>query len=631
MKQAAIKGPAQRLSIDEWAFARAWAQGLPLDQAARRYLRPVEALSTRQAKALLQPLLVRLRALARAQGRPDLAGLLARDPDAMVELHGERPTLESFREQFPDDFYSEAELVALYEEAHGSNDARSTARRRERLRTRQLAALQWLETQAAPRQPRPEEALSAWLDAPLARRLAAGGLVRVGELVQAMQLEARWYTRIPRLGPVGARRLEDWLRSEAPDLLPPQTPQLVAAAQQADLPAPGVGIVPIERWSPPPALDGQAGRRRAPAAQCRSAARSDLEAVQVWLAKHPAGSHTWRAYRREAERLLLWVVLERGKPLSSMDADDCRAYLDFLARPAPGWTAGRHTRRDSPDWRPFEGPLSAGSVATAQRILQQLFRALVRARYLDSDPWEELQPAPPEAAADGGAPPRPAERSMLPPQAWARLSAWLKRRADSPAGRRLRLVLVLVHATGLRPSELSLARVADLLPVEPSDDVEDAAQATRRWQLQVGDAKGHARRLWLPRLVQQALAAHLADRGHGQRVEAWSADLPLVARLRNDGPLSAMRLYELVRSAGEACARDAQDGAPEAAEALRRLSARWLRGGHARTLVDSGLPLAAVQAVLGHRSLASTAAYARSAPGLSGSTGAALVERLFPA
>ena len=47
--------------------------------------------------------------------------------------------------------------------------------------------------------------------------------------------------------------------------------------------------------------------------------------MQAWLRLRLAGSHTWRAYRKEAERFLLWAVMERRRALSSLDGDDCVA------------------------------------------------------------------------------------------------------------------------------------------------------------------------------------------------------------------------------------------------------------------------------------------------------------------
>ncbi|WP_302059383.1 hypothetical protein, partial [Paraburkholderia sp. CNPSo 3274] len=55
---------------------------------------------------------------------------------------------------------------------------------------------------------------------------------------------------------------------------------------------------------------------------------------QERLALHES-PHTARAYGREAERLLLWAVVERRLPLSSLTAEDATAFRTFLRRPAP--------------------------------------------------------------------------------------------------------------------------------------------------------------------------------------------------------------------------------------------------------------------------------------------------------
>ena len=61
---------------------------------------------------------------------------------------------------------------------------------------------------------------------------------------------------------------------------------------------------------------------------------------------------TQRSYRREAERLLLWAVLERGKALSSLSGEDATDYRAFLAHPPVDWCGPRHHQRRSPIWRP---------------------------------------------------------------------------------------------------------------------------------------------------------------------------------------------------------------------------------------------------------------------------------------
>ncbi|MDH6152896.1 hypothetical protein OKW46_006886 [Paraburkholderia sp. WSM4179] len=72
---------------------------------------------------------------------------------------------------------------------------------------------------------------------------------------------------------------------------------------------------------------------------CGLAAMNDVEAIAAWLGLHES-AHMVRAYRREAERLVLWAVVERRLPLSSLTAGDATAFRAFLRSPVPAarWT-----------------------------------------------------------------------------------------------------------------------------------------------------------------------------------------------------------------------------------------------------------------------------------------------------
>jgi integrase/recombinase XerD len=94
--------------------------------------------------------------------------------------------------------------------------------------------------------------------------------------------------------------------------------------------------LPLERLQLPEDLDGRTGGNRAgPEVVCQLAAGNDLEAIQAWLAEFHDSPQTLRAYRKEAERLLLWALMELGKPLSSLTREDCVRYEAFLADPQP--------------------------------------------------------------------------------------------------------------------------------------------------------------------------------------------------------------------------------------------------------------------------------------------------------
>lgn len=144
------------------------------------------------------------------------------------------------------------------------------------------------------------------------------------------------------------------------------------------------------------AMDGSQGTNRATAEKCQITALNDYEAVQCWLREYQSVPTTFRSYQKEAERLLLWCIYQRKKPLSSLMRDDFEAYFHFLSDPQPshfwcGPKGGNTRRRGQSHWKPFEKGLSSSAKATAISIIQSLLRYLVIARYLASNPLDLMR------------------------------------------------------------------------------------------------------------------------------------------------------------------------------------------------------------------------------------------------
>lgn len=145
---------------------------------------------------------------------------------------------------------------------------------------------------------------------------------------------------------------------------------------------------PLEQFKTPRELSGETGTNRAPSSMVKQiAATHDLQAIQSWLAEFDGSPQTQRSYHKEAERLLLWSLIEKQKPLSSLTRDDLREYQCFLTQPEPQsrW-CGQRRPRHHPDWKPFEGPLSSSSITQAITIINALFSYLVEAGYLSGNP-----------------------------------------------------------------------------------------------------------------------------------------------------------------------------------------------------------------------------------------------------
>ncbi|BBI51205.1 hypothetical protein HORIV_36260 [Vreelandella olivaria] len=66
----------------------------------------------------------------------------------------------------------------------------------------------------------------------------------------------------------------------------------------------------------------------------RISAQNDAQAVTAWLEEYVDSPQTWKAYRREAERLLLWLA-SQGHTLADINREHLRRFEAFLADPQP--------------------------------------------------------------------------------------------------------------------------------------------------------------------------------------------------------------------------------------------------------------------------------------------------------
>ena len=77
-----------------------------------------------------------------------------------------------------------------------------------------------------------------------------------------------------------------------------------------------VTVQPVESLVVPEILDGRDGTNRGAAGGSQLSATNDLDAVRAWLSNYADTKTTFDNYRKEAERLLLWAVVQLGKPVS---------------------------------------------------------------------------------------------------------------------------------------------------------------------------------------------------------------------------------------------------------------------------------------------------------------------------
>jgi site-specific recombinase XerD len=469
------------------------------------------------------------------------------------------------------------DLVSVLERA--GRDPKLSAQRLQR-------ALDDLERSRAPT-PQITDSVEIWFEPRIARALHAHSIRTLADLTVRVPRLKGWWRKVEGLGATGARKVEA-LFAAHPELTR-QARALVRFEHDE--------LIPWERLSVPQELDGSRGAFRAPRRSCVLSARNDYEAVQTWLELQESDT-TRRAYRKEAERLILWAILERGKALSSLTTEDAIAYRVFLRQPRPArrWT-GPSMPRSSPQWRPFQGPLSARSASYALTVISALFRWLIEQRYLVANPFAGVRV---KGAKAGDT--TPSSRAFTEHE-WTLIRPLADRLADAgwttESAARLRFVLDFSYATGLRSGELIRARLGHI-----SDD-----EAGNRWIAVVG--KGHkAGRVAVPPSARLALDRYLAARGVAVSPAQWSASTPLIAGLADDGVgLTSSRLWTVVKRFFGQCAAVLEPVNTALAEKLRRASPHWMRHTHATHALGKGASLTTVRDNLRHASVSTTSAY----------------------
>lgn len=619
-----------QLGRHHFAFFRGYLDGLDLRHLSERYIETDGgsdgSSDLRVAKSLLAWIIDQLTVAARRSGNSAGVRLIRMTPEKLAAgVPPDVPDLEAFREERdPHQMFSERELLELFEQEHGNLSAGTDrrVRRNKRLRDRQIAVLNQLEA-LVEADPGLGDSVDGWLDPIIAARLRAANINTLGELVETIEAYGyRWYTRVPRIGVRAAGYICEWLMlPETSDALGVtlSVRSMRARKQITDAMLPALprrtGIVPLEQFDLPHALSGSFGTNRGERSSL--AASNDLQAIRAWLSRKKPESQTFRAYRKESERFLLWSVLEVNKALSSLTVEDCISYRDFLWHlgreaedswrqrfrvPQSDWLGPRGIDRFSSRWRPFEGALSESSQRTALVILNSMMQWLCDQNYLHNNPFKAM--------------PHLAKRNdtldisrALTVEEWANIKAFLNSMPKGHRYYRLRFILAVFYGTGCRLSELAALRRCDLVSFVR------AGERDLQWEMVVTGKGARTRRVQLNRVVVSEMESYFQHRGYRSFVDA-----PLTAAIitgipasgmdpRLDEPLSPARIYKVLKSFFEEAAEFFDESKPALAARYRRVSTHWLRHTFATHGIHAGIGLETIRDLLGHQSLGTTSIY----------------------
>ncbi|WP_310463074.1 phage integrase family protein [Sphaerotilus sp.] len=558
---------AGHLGRHHFAFLRALLDGVELEQAWTRYLafsggpsdrrhfvsrlrQVVEAIEHAGARrACMVELAVALPALSALPDFVPTRGArrapLSQTATAFTATAA--PSLDDWRSAqcgasgIDEDFYTQAEWVDLYGEAFGHAPPASASASMPALalsatahahlaetahpevnprltsaqRRAVIDALATLERVLA-REARLDDETGFWLGAGLPRELARVGVQSLGDLVRYINLQGfRWHRTVSRLGAVRATRLVAWLvpiaqqgdQALLDSALRPESDLArlrqrdLARAPVTDLAALAGGTdplmpvaVPVMDMALPDALSGRDGLFRSPDTNVWGA-QTDVQAIQQWLSRYQG--QTRRDYARIAERFYRWCLQVRRTALSSLQEPDIQAYQAFVSAPPADWVQPRKVRREDAAWRPFRGPLGRNSQRHEFAVLGGLFAAMHDKGYLRANAMSGL------GRTLGLVKPSIDVRRSLNEAQWSFAMVVLRERPDTPARRRLQLLLDLASTTGLRLSELATTRMKGL-----RQELVDGESA---WLLDVIGKGGKLRTVMVFDDIKALMEQHHAD------------------------------------------------------------------------------------------------------------------------
>ncbi len=426
-----------------------------------------------------------------------------------------------------------------------------------------------------------------------------------------------WFYSIQGLTESEAIQILNWLKENAPlvgEILPAFYPK------KELLPAQG-STKEKEEFSPtlaalPETLSGAFGTNRADLPSSIDA-QNDLEAIGSWLTARAANANTRSQYKKEAERFLLWITMERNKALSSALAEDASAYyrwLEELGRaddktweshwklPQATWIGPKNAPRLSETWKPFNGPLSPASRKAATTAVRLLFSFLTKTNYLRSNPFDQVS-SKIRLLSGEGAPKAFADRSLSSRQ-WDEILEHLEAMPESIAKSRMRVILHLGKGLGMRASEMIQARTGWIAERRIGDEEIPVIEIVGK-----GDK---VRRLPLSKEAIAAINRYLARRGL-QNVFQCASNTPLLVSLGGNkktatGNLSRSGLYKALTSFFSEVALTVEKKSPADAEKLRASSTHWLRHTFAMSALKS-MDINIVQTAMGHASIGTTSRY----------------------
>lgn len=404
--------------------------------------------------------------------------------------------------------------------------------------------------------------------------------------------------------------------------------QLNKKPKSTALPVPLSKVAPLERVLIPIELNGEQGGNRS-LEPSRIHATHDLDAIKSWLSLKDDNAKTFNAYKKELERLLLWAVLERGKAFSSLNTDDCKAYIRFLKTltTADGtWVTLEPANKSYGKWKPFycrhkktehgqnpETPdspqlvLSPKSVNYAKTVIASCMEWLVKQNYLKHNNFQDIPSikfAQTKLQSNNRA-------FTLKQMQVIFAYADAQTAPDTPEfliNRRILFMLKFAFSTGLRIHELAAASFGDI------ECLED--ETGEHYFLKVVGKHSKIRKTSLPSVFTEELQDYLRLRGLPSHFDFLPQQAPIIPSLRDKttrkhlAPAGIHKIFSAFFDQMFKHLENDDHADKHLVSKLRKASAHWLRHSYGSYLAnDKQVPLTYIRDELGHSNISTTSLY----------------------
>jgi site-specific recombinase XerD len=405
--------------------------------------------------------------------------------------------------------------------------------------------------------------------------------------------------------------------------------QINKKPKSAALPVPlSNNVAPLEQVLIPLELNGERGSNRSPEA-CRIHATHDLDAIKSWLSLKDDNAKTYQAYKKELERLLLWAVLECGKALSSLNTDDCRAYIRFLQELTTTnkqWVTLQPANKSYGKWKPFycrsknlepglsvitpdlpQPVLSPKSINYAKTVIFSCMEWLVKQNYLKHNNFESIQ------AIKFAQTTMQANNRAFTLKQMQIIFAYAESQVvvgtvGYMANRRILFILKFAFSTGLRIHELAAASFGDI------ECIED--ESGEHYFLKVVGKHSKIRKTSLPAVFIGELRDYLGLRGLPSHFDFLPHQAPLIPSLRDHTArkhLSPAGIHKILSAFFDFMFKhlEGDDFADKRlVSKLQNASTHWLRHSYGSYLAnDKQVPLTYIRDELGHSNISTTSLY----------------------